>query len=114
MHAWLLHVWCGGPRPNAADSLALPGFPEGATCCRDNYVDTNVSTVIQAHVAHAHRRLAQMARWIGRTEACAAEFDAKADAIIAGLKKRLLTHECAPAAPMRMAVAWTADLPSDA
>ena len=85
--------------PNAVDALALSNFPDGATCCLDGYEYGSVSTAINAHVAHAHRRLAQLARWIGRPEAYAATFDAKANAIVAALKARLLTHECTPAAP---------------
>jgi hypothetical protein len=53
--------------PNAVDSLNDDAaFPEGATCCHDGHVPSNVSTPINAHVAHAHRRLAAMSRWLGR------------------------------------------------
>ena len=76
--------------PNAADALNDDArYPEGATCCHDGFVPSNVSTPINAHVAHAHRRLAEMARWLERPEAEAAAFDAKADGIVAGLLEHL-------------------------
>ena len=67
--------------PDGTDSLSPKGFPEGAKCCRDQYQMSNVSTVINAHTAHAHRRLAQMARWLGRPAAEAQHYDALADSI---------------------------------
>lgn len=74
-------------------------FPEGARCCKDGYVMTNVSTVINAHVAHAHRRLAAMARWVGRPADEAAHYDRLADGIVAGLLSRLLVSSCQPTSP---------------
>jgi hypothetical protein len=76
--------------PNRPDALNDDDkFPEGANCCRDDYVDSNISTAINVHTAHAHRRLAQMSRWLGRPEAEAAEFDDKAAGIVRGLKQHL-------------------------
>ena len=74
-------------------------FPEGAHCCTDEYVYTNVSSVINAHVAQAHRRLADMSRWLGRSAAEAARLDSLADGIVSGLRKHLLTNQCDPPAP---------------
>ena len=75
-------------------------FPAGARCCKDNYVmDYSVSTVINAHVAHAHRRLADMSRWLGHNSTLAARFDDLADGIVAGLRAKLNTNQCEPAAP---------------
>ena len=74
-------------------------FPEGSMCCQDGYVFSNVSTAINAHVAQAHRRLADMSRWLARPASEADRFDALADGIVAGLKKHMLTSNCQPAAP---------------
>ena len=74
-------------------------FPEGAKCCKDEYVYTNVSSVINAHVAQAHRRLADMSRWLARPAAEAARLDRLADGIVAGLRQHLLTDQCDPPAP---------------
>ena len=90
--------------PNALDSLNDDeAFPEGASCCRDGFEDSNVSTPVNSHTAHAHRRLADMARWLGRPEAEAARYDALADGIVAGLKKHAMITgapaKCDPPAP---------------
>ena len=75
-------------------------FPQGARCCLDGYIFSNVSTVINAHVAQAHRRLAALSRWLGHPAAEADRFDALADGIVAGLKRQLQTTSCSPPAPV--------------
>lgn len=74
-------------------------FPTGARCCLDDYVFSNVSTAINAHVAQAHRRLADMSRWLGHPTAEADRFGTLADGIVAGLKRQLQTTKCSPPAP---------------
>ena len=76
-------------------------FPEGARCCLDGYVFSNVSTVINAHVVQAHRRLADMSRWLQRPASEATRLDSLADDIVAGLKKHLLIggDACDPPSP---------------
>ena len=86
--------------PNMADAFNDDvAFPEGARCCLDDYVYTNVSSVINAHVAQAHRKLADMSRWLARPAAEAARLDRLADGIVVGLRKHLLTDQCDPPAP---------------
>ena len=88
----------------AVDALNPPGFAEGETCCKDGHEGSNITTAINAHVAHAHRRLADMARWIGRPAAEAARYDALADGIVRGLREMKVGGaasdiQCVPAAP---------------
>eukprot|EP01045_Picozoa_sp_COSAG04_P022560 COSAG04_NODE_2567_length_3916_cov_3.837831_3_plen_550_part_00 len=90
--------------PNAVDALNPPGFAEGETCCKDGHEGSNITTAINGHVAHAHRRLADMARWIGRPAAEAARYDALADGIVRGLREMKVGGaasdiQCVPAAP---------------
>lgn len=74
-------------------------FPEGERCCIDGYIFSNVSTVVNAHVAQAHRRLASMSRWLGRPAAEATYFQSLADGIVAGLKRAMVQgHACDPPA----------------
>ena len=89
--------------PNGTDSLNTHynGTPATARCCKDNYVPpkSNVSTAINAHTAQAHRRLADLARWIGKPPATAQRLDKLADGVVAGIMRELQTSACEPAAP---------------
>ena len=99
--------------PNFADALNNnTAFPEGAVCCRDGYLDGNVSTAINAHVAQAHRRLADLSRWLGRPAAEAARFDGVATGIVEGLRRRLLLG--AGGGPAAAAAGYRCDPPAPA
>ena len=76
-------------------------FPEGARCCLDGYVFSNVNTAVNAHVAQAHRRLANMSRWLQRPLSEATRLESLADGIVAGLRKHLMTSgdACDPPSP---------------
>ena len=68
--------------PDAIDSLATGNQ---TTCCRDGYVDGNISTAINAHVMRAARRMAELAGLIGRDSAEIAGLHAIADRIASQL-----------------------------
>ncbi len=76
-------------------------FPQGARCCLDGYVFSNVSTAINAHVAQAHRRLANMSRWLERAPSEATRLESLASGIVGGLKKHLMAsgNACDPPSP---------------